>query len=216
MSDYSNSYNGAGKDAGNDVIYGADLDTQFDNIATASSTKANKKVPASTNNVASLSASGDLQDAGYKFTNLSGSCTSTAAELNILDGVTALTADINVLIGANAGGVTSSDIVDLANRKPHVKDWGSVAVDTAIDLSDAELHIIECTASLTLTFSATNTNDYAQVAISTTGAITVTPAGIDNNSPTLSTGAGTQDIIDLVKSHGKITLTNSSINNTAV
>ena len=102
MSDYSNSFNGAGKDAGNDVIYGVDYDTQFDNIATASTTKANKIIPATTNNVASLSSSGDLQDTGYSFSNMAGDVTSTHTELNIMDGVTASTAELNILVGVTA------------------------------------------------------------------------------------------------------------------
>jgi len=62
MTDYSRAYNGAAKDAANSTILGADFDAEFDSIATASTTKANKAVPASANNIASLSATGDLQD----------------------------------------------------------------------------------------------------------------------------------------------------------
>ena len=42
MSDYTNTYGGAAKDAANDIILGADVDTQLDNIATMSATKADK------------------------------------------------------------------------------------------------------------------------------------------------------------------------------
>lgn len=95
MSDYNNSFNGAGKDAGNDIIYGVDLDTQFDNIATMSATKSNKVVPSSANNVAYLSVSGDLVDAGFSFPNVNANITATDEELNLLDGVTITTQQIN-------------------------------------------------------------------------------------------------------------------------
>lgn len=39
MSDYSNTYGGASKDSGNDIILGAQLDTQFDAVSVASQTK---------------------------------------------------------------------------------------------------------------------------------------------------------------------------------
>lgn len=89
--------------------------------------------------------------------------------------------------------------------KDSVKDWGSVSTATSIDLEDADFHVVECTASLTLTFASANTNDKATVAIHNTGSYTITVAGIDNNSPTLTVGTNIQDFIGLVKSHGKIT-----------
>ena len=111
MSDYSNSFNGAGKDAGNDIIYGADIDTQLDNVATASTTKSNKTVPASTNNVATLSGTGDLQDSGYSFSNMTGDCTATEVELNIMDGVTASTAEVNQLAGITVANIPSGTLM---------------------------------------------------------------------------------------------------------
>ena len=64
MSDYSNSYNGAAKDTTNDIILGADLDTQFDSVATMSATKSNKVSGATANNIAKLDSNGDLVDSG--------------------------------------------------------------------------------------------------------------------------------------------------------
>ena len=107
MSDYSNSFNGSGKDAGNDIIYGSDIDTQLDNVASASTTKANKIVPATTSNVGTLSSTGDLQDGGYSFSNMSGDCTATHTELNIMDGVNASTAEINGLVGITVANIPS-------------------------------------------------------------------------------------------------------------
>lgn len=69
MSDYSKTYNGAAKDAAEATVLGVDFDTEFDAISTAIATKANKNVPSATGNVATLSASGDLQDSGYASSN---------------------------------------------------------------------------------------------------------------------------------------------------
>jgi len=41
MTDYTNTYGGAAKDAGDDIILASDLDTEFDNIVTAVASKAN-------------------------------------------------------------------------------------------------------------------------------------------------------------------------------
>ena len=88
---------------------------------------------------------------------------------------------------------------------PVVKDWGSLAVNTAITLADAELHIIEITSNITLTFSSTETSAKNTIAIHNTNSSTITLVGIDNNSPTLTIGTNVQDILGLIKSHGKIT-----------
>jgi len=88
MSDYSNTYNGAGKDAASSIIFGSDLDTQFDAIAYMSATKADKVLSATADNVAKLDVAGNLVDSGYSFPNLVGAATPTAAELNLLSGKT--------------------------------------------------------------------------------------------------------------------------------
>jgi hypothetical protein len=69
MSDYSNTLGGAAKDAANATILAADYDTQFDNLATMSATKANKVVSATNNNLISMDANGDLQDSGTSLTS---------------------------------------------------------------------------------------------------------------------------------------------------
>ncbi len=68
MSDYSNTYGGAAKDAANSTILGAAHDTQYDNISTMSATKANKVISATANDILTVSASGDLIDSGHSFT----------------------------------------------------------------------------------------------------------------------------------------------------
>ena len=90
--------------------------------------------------------------------------------------------------------------------KPLSKDWGTVTTATQIDLDDADFHQVEVGANLTLTFASANTLDRATVAIHNNGGYTIGTAGIDNNDPTLTVGTNVQDIIGLVKSHGKITL----------
>ena len=75
MSDYSKTTNFTAKDAlssgdPNKVIKGATHDTEFDNIATASATKANKISSATNNNLVKQDANGDLVDAGYSATTL--------------------------------------------------------------------------------------------------------------------------------------------------
>ena len=69
MTDFSRNYDFSTKDVlatGNPskLIKGSEVDAEFDDIATMSATKANKAVPSSANNVALLSASGDLVDSG--------------------------------------------------------------------------------------------------------------------------------------------------------
>lgn len=67
MSNYTKTTNFTAKDAlntgdPNKVIKGSEHDTEFDNIATASATKANKVISGTTNGIIIQSASGDLVD----------------------------------------------------------------------------------------------------------------------------------------------------------
>ena len=69
MSNYTKTTNFTAKDAlttgdPNKVIKGSDQDTEFDNIATSSATKANKVVSGTTNAIIKQSAGGDLEDSG--------------------------------------------------------------------------------------------------------------------------------------------------------
>ncbi len=65
MSDYTNSYGGAAKDAANSTILGADIDTELDGVATMSGTKANKISGATVDNLVTATASGDIADSGF-------------------------------------------------------------------------------------------------------------------------------------------------------
>ena len=69
MSNYVKTTNFASKDAlvtgnPNKVVKGTELDTEFNNIATASTSKANKVAGASTNNLMSMDVAGDLVNSG--------------------------------------------------------------------------------------------------------------------------------------------------------
>jgi len=108
MSDYTNTYNGAGKDAASSIIFGSDLDTQFNAIASMSATKADKVLSATADNVAKLDVAGNLVDSGYSFPNLVGTANPTAAEFNILSGATITTAELNLLSG-KTGTIWTSD-----------------------------------------------------------------------------------------------------------
>ena len=69
MANYSRTNDFSVKDAlatgnPNKLIKGSEIDDEFDAIVTMSATKANKVVPSAAGNLATLSATGDLQDSG--------------------------------------------------------------------------------------------------------------------------------------------------------
>lgn len=107
MSDYSKTTNFTAKDAltpgdPNKIIKGSLFDTEYDNLASVSSTKANKVISGTTNNVVKQSSTGDLVDSGYSFSALAGDTAVTKAEMDILDGATVTTAELNILDGVVA------------------------------------------------------------------------------------------------------------------
>ncbi len=115
--------------------------------------------------------------------------------------------------------ITNSIITDERNSfiktKAQVKDWGSRAANFTLELSDAELHIVNCTAAITITFSSSLGNDKATVVIKN-GNFVITLSGIDNDSPTLTQAASTQDFVGLVKSFGKITAVATNLNQATI
>lgn len=89
MANYTKSTNFTAKDALSSgdpakLIKGSEVDPEFDNIATAISTKADKTAPAVSNNVATLGGGGSLQDGGYRFSALTGEITVSTTEMNNL------------------------------------------------------------------------------------------------------------------------------------
>ena len=69
MSDYSNSFSGANKDATNATILGADHDTQYNAIAAMSATKADKISGATNNNLVAMDANGNIKDSTIAFSS---------------------------------------------------------------------------------------------------------------------------------------------------
>lgn len=77
MSNYTRAIDLTAKDAlttgdPNKVIKGSEIDAELDLIASASATKADKVLSATTNNIAKLDSAGNLVDSGYRFENISG------------------------------------------------------------------------------------------------------------------------------------------------
>lgn len=136
MSDYSVTTDFSVKDAlnsgdPNKLIKGSDIDVEFDAIAVAVATKSNKVSSPTLHNLAKLTAAGDLAEAtsikddGTDVSVATGrnlklvdngalyiagtQVTSTAAELNILDGVTSSAAELNLLTGKTGTVWTSTN-----------------------------------------------------------------------------------------------------------
>lgn len=125
-------------------------------------------------------------------------------------GLDAAESDITALDGrvtTNEGDITALE----TSRKPTALDHGTKSGNFTLDLSGADLHIIAFSAAATLTISSSLTNDRATVVIkNNNNAITL--AGIDNNSPTPTQAASTQDMIGLIKSFGKMTAVATVLN----
>jgi len=113
MTNYTKTTDFAAKDSlpsGNaaKIVKGSEIDTEFNNIATASATKANANdaVLTGTTTAQTLDISGNVDVDGTLETDalsINGvTVTSTAAELNILDGVTSTTAELNILDGVTS------------------------------------------------------------------------------------------------------------------
>jgi hypothetical protein len=124
MSDYTKTTNFAAKDSlpsGNSgkIVKGSEIDTEFTNIQTAVATKLNINNSAltGTTTAQTLDISGNVDVDGTLETDalsLNGvTVTSTAAELNILDGVTSTTAELNYV-----DGVTSNVQTQLNTKAP--------------------------------------------------------------------------------------------------
>lgn len=114
MSDYVKTTNFTAKDAltvgdPNKKIKGSEHDTEFDNIATMSATKTNKVASPVTGNIAKLTASGDLADAGYSFSNLIGAATPSLAEINKLTGLATTAVELGYVNGVTSAIQTQLD-----------------------------------------------------------------------------------------------------------
>ena len=115
MSDYSNTFGGASKDSLQDTILGSEHDTEYNAIAVASATKANKTgAPATTNNLAMLTATGDLADSLIE-TDGSGTSLTCAALVGDLTGDVTGNADTATTAGGLTGTTLSGDVTNSGN-----------------------------------------------------------------------------------------------------
>lgn len=91
-----------------------------------------------------------------------------------------------------------------AIRKVPIIDHGTKSTDFTLNMCLADVHIVAFSGAATLTIMSSLTSDKSTVIVKN-GNNAITLAGIDNNSPTLTTAATKQDFFTVVKSFGKIT-----------
>jgi hypothetical protein len=153
MTDYTKTTDFAAKDSlpsGNSgkIIRGAEFETEFDNIATAITSKANTDSPTFTGTVTTPAAAitttftlgGTVVTASGAELNVLDGLTSTTAELNILDGVTASTAEINILDGvtADATELNILDGVTATTAELNYVDGVTSSIQTQLDAKMSE------------------------------------------------------------------------------
>lgn len=107
MSDYVKTTNFTAKDAlasghPSKIIKGSEHDAEFDNIETAVATKANKIISAVNNDIVLQTSTGDIKAAGWGLPNVNADITASDEELNILDGATLTTAELNYVDGVTS------------------------------------------------------------------------------------------------------------------
>jgi len=170
MSNYNRSIDFTAKDAlstgdPSKVIKGSEMDSELDLIGAASSTKANKIVPAAVGNVPKLSGTGDLEDSAVTLTELQilDGATISTAELNTLDGITASAAELNVLDGI-PGTLTATELGYVDGVTSSVQDQ----IDSALDGTGIAAEAI-VTASLEADERMTTTNVLTKTAAASVG-----------------------------------------------
>jgi len=136
MTDFSKTVNYAAKDAliagdPNKIIKGTELDVEFENIETSSATKANKVAGAVLNDIVLQSSTGDMKAAGWGFPNVNADITASDEELNLLDGFTGTAADIELLSGADAGGLTAAELLYVAGVTSDIQTQIDASASTA-------------------------------------------------------------------------------------
>ena len=146
MSNYSNTFNGANKDATNATIFGSDFDTEFNNIATMSATKADKVVTPVANNILMMDSSGNLADSNVAQSNLSGLTGNIQTQLdnkqplhqNLTDISGLAVTDGNIIVGngsnfvAESGATARASLgIDGASGVIATGDIADLAISTA-------------------------------------------------------------------------------------
>ncbi len=214
MSDYTKTTNFAAKDSlpsGNSgkIVKGSEIDTEFTNIQTAVATKLNINNSAltGTTTAQTLDISGNVDVDGTLETDalsLNGvTVTSTAAELNILDGVTSTAAELNILDGVTSttaelnyvDGVTSNVQTQLNTKAPLASPTftgtvtaAGLTVDTTtlvVDASNNRVGIGTSSPSADLSVGSTSTSSGDIHLRTTKTAAAITPS---------NTAAGGMDI----------------------
>ena len=202
MTDYSKTTNFTAKDAlasgdPNKVIKGSEYDTEYDNISTAVATKANKSAPATTNNLAMLSASGDLADslvetdgAGNITANVTGNAdTATTAAAWTTTRTIGMSGDIS----SDAVNIDGSGNITITNTDIDPTTVGSAELKTSFTNAVNGAAWSASPTSITTTgyimVSATGTSAYIEILINSvwskvtdTIAGTVGWSGISNGS----------------------------------
>lgn len=121
------------------IIKGTEFGVEFDAISTAITSKANAASPAITG---TISINGvDVTSTAAELNILDG-VTSTAAELNILDGVASTAAELNLLDGSVAGTVVNSKGV-VYGAAGEVNATTFQIAGTSITSTAAELNILD-------------------------------------------------------------------------
>ena len=157
MSNYTKTTNFATKDSlpsgdANKIVKGAEINTEFDNIATAVATKSNIASPTFTGTVTipTLTLGATTITATGAELNILDGVTSTTAELNILDGVTSTASELNILDGvtSTAAELNILDGVTSSTAELNILD-GVTATASELNILDgvtsstAELNILD-------------------------------------------------------------------------
>ena len=155
MTDYTNTFSGAAKDAAGDPILGSEHDTELDNIQTHIATKANKVIGPTVDNIMTMTSGGDLKDSGQQLGGV------TTAQLTALAALTtteiALPAKIHhVRCTTSAGTTSGTDAWSYTKpTTPSVQVTHSFGTTNYTVVATVQDNIAKCS----VTAKATNTFD---------------------------------------------------------
>lgn len=184
MTDYTKQVNFAVKDGlssgnANKAILGTEIDTEFNEIATAVATKADSASPTFTGTATAAT----LDVATFQIDGVE--VTATPAELNILDGATVTTAELNYL-----DGVTSNVQTQLDAKQASGSYAATVHTHTKSDITDFSDGDYATAAQGSTADSAVQPNDSVTLGNLTVSQITIGPWTFSNNAGTLEFNNG--------------------------
>lgn len=142
MSDYTKSTNFTAKDSTNDTILGSEHDAEYDAIATASATKANKVAGATLDNIATTDATGDTKDSGVGIAALNTLITDAASLVGtpVLDNLLSMDASGDLKdSGIAVGDVVTPSSTDTLTNKTHTSPVLNTGVSGSAVDTDAAL-----------------------------------------------------------------------------